>query len=272
MKMAETIDVRILGCGSSGGVPRIDGDWGACDPLEPKNHRTRCSILVTGRRADSDAATQILIDTSPDMRAQLLAANVARLDAVIYTHDHADQCHGIDDLRVLAYGMKRLMPVHMDQRTYDSLGVRFRYCFEGRGLYPPILDAMIDLKPLRPITIDGPGGAIEFLPVDQEHGRIRSLGFRFGRFAYCNDVNILPEESLKAVEGVETFIVDVLRYKPHQSHAHLGLALEWIERVKPRDAVLTNLHIDMDYRTLLAELPEGVRPAFDGMTLSKPAD
>ena len=271
MKLAERIDVRILGCGSSGGVPRIDGNWGDCDPTEEKNKRSRCSILVTGRRSGSDESTQVLIDTSPDMRAQLLSAGVNRLDAVLYTHDHADQCHGIDDLRALAYGMRRLIPVYCDQHTYKSLSKRFGYCFEGKGFYPPILDARVELTPLETTVIDGPGGAISFLAVDQVHGEIHSLGFRFGRYGYCNDVNILPDESLSAMKGVDAFIVDALRYSPHVSHAHLELALEWIKIVGAKHSVLTNLHIDMDYRTLEAELPRGVVPAYDGLSLSYPA-
>ncbi|MBB36834.1 MAG: phosphoribosyl 1,2-cyclic phosphodiesterase [Hirschia sp.] len=268
MKQADTIEVRILGCGSSGGVPRLDGDWGDCDPYEAKNHRSRCSILVTGRSSGTDAVTRVLIDTSPDLRAQFLSSGASHLDAVLFTHDHADQCHGIDDLRALAYRMKKLIPVYLDAPTHQSLTHRFAYCFEGRGGYPPILDARLALEPLEPITVEGAGGAIEFLPVDQEHGRIRSLGFRFGSFGYCNDVNILPEESLEALRGVDVFIVDALRYTPHPSHAHLELALEWIRRINPRQAYLTNLHIDMDYRTLLNELPSNVIPAFDGLTLT----
>ena len=214
MKQCDTIRVRILGCGSSGGVPRVDGDWGACDPLEAKNHRTRCSILITGTRPGCDNETQFLVDSSPDFRRQFLESGAKHLDAVIFTHDHADQCHGIDDLRVLAYGMRRRMPVYMNLETYKTLSNRFAYCFEGKGDYPAILDAHIELEPLVPKDIPGAAGSMTFLPVDQEHGRIRSLGFRFGSFAYCNDVNVLPDESIEALKGVETLIVDALRYTP----------------------------------------------------------
>lgn len=262
------LQVRILGCGSSGGVPRINGDWGDCDPREPKNKRSRCSILVRQWSDDVSEPTQVLVDTSPDMREQLLSANVKSLDAVIYTHDHADQSHGIDDLRALAYTNKKRVPIYMDEPTRNTLVSKFRYCFEGSGDYPPILDKQPDIKISEPVVIDGSGGKVEFLPLDQDHGRIRSLGFRIGPIAYCNDTVGLPEDTLTALEGVDTLIVDALRYTAHPSHAHLDLALSWIERIKPKLAVLTNLHIDMDYKRLRDELPSHIVPAYDGMELA----
>lgn len=263
------LTVRVLGCGSSGGVPRLNGDWGVCNPANPKNRRTRCSILVKWREKGRNDPTQVLVDTSPDMREQLLAARVNRLDAVLYTHDHADQAHGIDDLRVLAYTARRRMPVHMDTATFETLNTRFGYCFESVGGYPAILEPIIDLAPLETVTIDGPGGAVDFLCLDQDHGRgVHSIGFLFKGLAYCNDVVALPEETLGALEGAEVMIVDALRYNKHPTHAHLDLALEWIDRVKPKRAFLTNLHIDMDYDALMRKLPDHVLPAHDGLEIS----
>ena len=280
--MTETLRVTILGSGSSGGVPRFGGpdgagDWGACDPAEPKNRRTRCSILVQRAHEDHgyqhDQVTSVLVDTSPDMRAQLLAARCSRLDAVLYTHDHADQSHGLDDLRVFALQMRRRIPVYIDDDTGGRLIERFSYCFvqPPGSYYPPILDK-IDMPPCgEGFRVAGPSGAIPAAAFLQYHGGVNSLGFRFGGpdggVAYSSDVVGLPEESFAALEGVDTWIVDALQYKPHATHAHLELALEWIARVKPRRAILTNLHIHMDYQTLKRELPPNVEPAFDGMAL-----
>lgn len=262
------ISLTILGCGSSGGVPRIGGDWGVCDPNNSKNRRTRCCVLVEYREYGTDDPTIVLVDTSPDLREQLLAVDLKRLDAVLYTHYHADQCHGIDDLRAIAYMSRKRIPVHMDEPTYKALTERFGYCFEGKGGYPAILDGRNDLRVGERFSVDGPGGRLEALPMDQDHGGIRSLGFRFGPIAYCNDVVQLPEETLQAIEGVETLIVDALRYDPHPSHAHLAQSLEWIERTKPKQAILTNLHVDMDYQTLVGELPGHVIPAHDGLRIN----
>jgi phosphoribosyl 1,2-cyclic phosphate phosphodiesterase len=262
------LTARILGCGSSGGVPRIGGDWGVCDPSEPRNRRSRCSLLLTVTAERAGQATRVLIDTSPDMRDQLLAARVEHLDAVLMSHEHADQCHGIDDLRALVLRQRRRMPVHMDQRTADILMKRFDYCFVGVGGYPAILDALIDLVPGQAITVEGQAGPLTILPLDQDHGgATRSLGFRIGNFAYCNDVVRLPEETMERLGGLDVLIVDALRYTPHPTHANLEQALARISRLKPVHAILTNLHVDMDYRRLLAELPLGVVPAYDGMEL-----
>jgi phosphoribosyl 1,2-cyclic phosphate phosphodiesterase len=261
------LEVRILGCGSSGGVPRIGNDWGVCDPSEPRNRRSRCSILVRSWRPGASQPTLVLIDTAPDMRDQLLAARIDRLDAVLLTHEHADQCHGIDDLRALVIRHRRRMPVHMGEVTAAILGRRFDYCFDGAGGYPPILDKHVDLAPGQVISIEGPGGPVDILSLAQDHGGIPSLGFRIGTFAYCNDVVRLPEETLERLGGLDTFVVDTLRYKPHPTHASLSEALVWIERLKPRRSVLTNLHVDLDYATLRAELPVGVEPAYDGLEL-----
>jgi len=249
----------ILGCGSSGGVPRIGNHWGACDPDEPKNSRRRCSLLI------EKGKTSVLIDTSPDMRQQLLDAECSRLDSVLYTHDHADQAHGVDDLRMIAYNMFERVNVHMDAATSKTMHERFGYCLEQRegSYYPPILHEHPLPPPGEPFEIEGPGGALTFTPFLQHHGEMDSLGFRCGPLAYSADVVGLPEETFEILEGVNCWIVDALRHKPHVSHAHLDLTLEWLARVKPKLGILTNLHIDMDYRTLERELPEGVIPAHD---------
>ncbi len=261
------LQVRILGCGSSGGVPRIGNDWGVCDPAEPRNRRSRCSILVRSWAPCANQPTLILIDTAPDMRDQLLAARIDRLDAVMLTHEHADQCHGIDDLRALVIRHRKRMPVHMDQATADIIGRRFDYCFDGAGAYPAILDKKVDLEVGQVIRIDGAGGPVDILPLGQDHGSTRSLGFRIGTFAYCNDVVRLPEETLERLGELDTFVVDALRYTAHPTHASVSQALGWIGRIKPRRSVLTNLHVDLDYQKLRAELPAGVEPAYDGLEL-----
>lgn len=258
----------LLGTGSSGGVPRVGNDWGACDPSEPRNRRRRCCALVdVGDLTDPDACTRILIDSSPDLREQLLDLEVGHLDALVYTHDHADQTHGIDDVRALALRMRHTIPTYMDKPTADSLTSRFEYCFEGKGGYPPILDRQPLMRTGETITIEGRGGPVRFLAVEQLHGRIRSLGFKIGNLAYCNDLHDFAPGSLEQIEGVEILIIDALRYQPHPSHAHLERVLGWIERVRPSQAWLTNLHVDMDYRTLCEELPAHIRPAYDGLSI-----
>lgn len=261
------LEVRILGSGSSGGVPRIGNDWGACDPAEPRNRRSRCSILIRSWAPGATEPTLILIDTSPDMRDQLLAARIDRLDAVLITHEHADQCHGIDDLRALVIRHRRRMPVHMDTVTAPIIGERFGYCFNGAGSYPAILEKRVDLEPGQVTRIEGAGGPVDILTLAQDHGGIPSIGFRIGTFAYCNDVVRLPEDTLERLGGLDTFVVDALRYTAHPTHASVSQALAWIDRIKPRRSVLTNLHVDLDYQKLRAELPAGVEPAFDGMEL-----
>ena len=260
-----TLDVTILGCGSSGGVPRLGGPdgagyWGACDPHNPKNRRRRCSILV--RQGDA----RLLVDTSPDLREQLLAARVTALDGVLITHDHADQLHGLDDLRVLYLLNRKRIGLWSDARGLEGVRAKFHYVLQTPhgSEYPPICDAYKIPEPFRPFAIAG----IPVLAFGVGHGRIRSLGYRFGPIAYCPDADALDEAAFAALEGVECWIVDALRYTPHPSHAHVGRTLEWIARVKPKRAILTNMHVDLDYATLAAELPPGVEPAFDGMTIT----
>ncbi len=246
--------VTILGCGTSGGVPRIGNHWGACDPNEPKNRRRRCSILV------EDAGSRVLIDTSPDIREQLLDANVGDLDGVVWTHEHADQCHGIDELRVIAIHNRKRVDVWGDEPTLRVLKQRFDYCFkqlEGSP-YPAILTEHL---------IEGPFkvGNIDFIPFEQDHGSIHSLGFRMGKIGYSNDLVNLDDRGFEILEGVDTWIVDAMRYDPHPTHVNLETALKWIARLKPRRAILTNMHVDLDYQTLIKELPDGIEPAYDGM-------
>lgn len=262
-----TLRVTILGCGSSGGVPRATGDWGVCDPNEPKNRRTRCGLLLQqwrGEAGAAEAATTVLIDTPPELRQQLASAGARRLDAVVISHDHADQTHGFDDVRAFFLERRAPIPVWMDEATRETFMRRFGYAFvTGRG-YPAIARLGGDLSPLVPLRVDGRGGTMELLPLDQDHGFSRSLGFRVGPVAYSNDLVAMPEESFGALENLALWIVDALRDRPHPTHAHVGRTLEWIARVKPKRALLTNMHIDLDYAALQARLPAGVEPAYDG--------
>ncbi len=261
-----SLKVTILGSGTSGGTPRIGNRWGACDPAQPKNRRLRCSLLV--QRETPDGVTTVLIDTSPDLRQQLLDADVSWIDGVLYTHDHADHVHGIDDLRMVAFNGERRVDVYYDAHTGQQLHERFRYCFEtpASGEYPAILRGH-EIKPGEVVKITGAGGTIEALSFRQIHGSGFSLGFRFGALAYSPDVSGLPEESLGLLRDLDVWILDALRYTPHPSHFSLQEALDWIARVKPKRAILTHMHIDLDYATLLRELPPGVEPAYDGMIL-----
>lgn len=258
--------LTILGCGSSGGVPRIGNDWGRCDPQNPKNRRRRCAALV--EKFGSGGVTTVLIDTGPDLREQLLSVRLKALDGVLYTHDHADHTHGIDDLRPLAYAMKRRVPVWFDARTRDSLVTRFAYCFETPpgGSYPPILEAH-DITPPEPVRIEGAGGVIEAIPVPQEHADIQSLGFRIGNFAYSPDISGLPDSSIPLLEGLDLWVVDALRSTPHPSHFSVKDALAWIERLGVKRAILTHLTAELDYEALKRDLPPHVEPAYDGMVV-----
>jgi phosphoribosyl 1,2-cyclic phosphate phosphodiesterase len=258
----------ILGCGSSGGVPRLGdgtGDWGDCDPANPKNRRRRCSLLVTRKAAGG--RTRILIDTTPDMRDQLLDAGVGTLDAVVYTHSHADHMHGIDDLRQVVYNLRHRLPVWADAPTQEALLSRFGYAFvQPQGSpYPPILDLhTID----GPVTITGAGGPVTLTPFRVGHGSMDALGFRIADLAYLPDAVEIPAETWPLLQGLDCWIVDALRRTPHPTHAHLALTLDWIARARPARAILTNMHNDLDYATLVAELPPGIAPAFDGLTLT----
>jgi phosphoribosyl 1,2-cyclic phosphate phosphodiesterase len=268
-RMTSKLRVTILGSGSSGGVPRLGGpdaagDWGTCDPGNPKNRRRRCSILV--RRGE----TAVLVDTSPDLREQLLSARAGRLDAVLLTHSHADQTHGIDDLRPFALTQRRPVNLYGDEETLDLIIGRFGYCFsqpEG-SVYKPIVTAHVIADPFKPFEIAGEGGSIPVRPFWQEHGGTRSLGFRFGKIAYSSDVKELDEDAFAVLEGIECWIVDALQHKPHPTHANVETALKWIARLRPKRAILTNLHTSLDYETLKHELPPGVEPAYDGLEIT----
>jgi phosphoribosyl 1,2-cyclic phosphate phosphodiesterase len=258
----------ILGCGSSGGVPRLGNDWGACDPDNPLNRRRRCSLLV--ERVGAGGTTRVLIDTTPDMRDQLLEARVGTLDAVVYTHSHADHVHGIDDLRQIVFNMRGRLAVWADGPTQDALLSRFGYAFvqPAGSPYPPILDLYsID----GPVTVTGAGGAVCLHPFRADHGAMDALGFRIGNLAYLPDAVGIPEDSWPHLAGLDVWIVDALRRRPHPTHAHLAMTLDWIARAAPARAILTNMHVDLDFATVLAETPPHVTPAHDGMVIDLPA-
>ncbi len=275
--MSDILDVTILGSGSSGGVPRADGFWGACDPDDPRNRRSRCSMMVRRRSDDGpERQTTVVVDASPEFRLQTAAAGVKRLDALLLTHDHADQCHGIDDIRAFFLRQQTRIPCWMDTETRRTMEQRFGYVFAGaHGPYPPIADIHAVPAFGEAWQIDGPSGPVPVTTFDQDHGAVRSLGYRFGSIAYSSDVVDLPEPSFALLEGLDVWIVDALRYMPHPTHAHVDKALAWIDRVKPRRAILTNLHIDLDFSELSGRLPPGVEPAHDGLTfaveLTRPA-
>lgn len=269
-----TYRLTILGCGSSPGVPRINGDWGECDPANPKNRRLRCSALV--QRFGSEGVTSVVIDTSPDFREQMLAARVQWLDGVVYTHAHADHIHGIDDLRQYAIIQRRRIATYADEDTTRRLKEGFGYCFEtpAGSSYPPILEhTQIDRE--RILRIVGAGGVVELLPVAQLHGGISSLGYRIGGdlanltggVAYSPDISGLPQASMAKLADLDCWIVDALQHRRHESHFSLGEAIEWIGRLKPRRGVLTHMHIPLDYEKVRALTPEHVEPAYDGMQI-----
>lgn len=258
------LTATILGSGSSGGVPRIGNDWGQCDPANPRNFRRRCSLLL--ERRGENGRTYVVIDTSPDFREQALNADIPSLDAVWYTHEHADHTHGIDELRGFYLRQRRRIPVWADDETMRILRMRFAYCFETAhgSNYPPVLEANRIVAGAE-LVAEGAGGSIAAQAFRLFHGSIEALGFRIQGLAYTPDLNGVPDESLSALEGLDVWIVDALRRAPHSSHFHLAETLGWIERMKPRRAILTNMHNDMDYATLVNELPPNVEPAYDGL-------
>jgi phosphoribosyl 1,2-cyclic phosphate phosphodiesterase len=262
-----TLTLTILGCGSSAGVPRPALGWGACDPKNPKNRRRRCSLLV--ERTTESGTTRVVIDTSPDLREQLIDTNVDHIDAVFLTHEHADQTHGIDDLRSVVLHQRRRIPVYLNQSTAKHILPRFSYCFVAPpgSDYPPILDSQpIEAGESR--TIAGKGDALALSAFLLQHGNIPALGYRIGDAAYTPDVSDIPPESWAALENLDLWIIDGLRYAGHPSHFSVNDALSWIDRFKPKRAVITNMHSDLDYEVLRLSLPPNVIPAYDGMRLT----
>ncbi len=258
----------ILGCGSSPGVPRINGDWGACDPSNPKNRRSRAALLVEQIGPDGGTTT-VVIDTGPDFREQMIAAKVENIDAVFYSHPHADHIHGIDDLRGYVHYTGKRMPIWADALTMERIREGFRYCMEtpAGSSYPPIVEPMIIDPSLAPVAITGAGGTILLQPLLQHHGSIMSMGFRIGDFAYCSDVSDFPAETVDKLMGLDTLVIDTLQYKFHPSHLSLEQSLGWIARFAPKRSVLTHMHTPLDYETVLHETPEHIQPAYDGMRL-----
>lgn len=262
--MSARLRFTLLGTGSSGGVPRVGNVWGSCDPSNPKNRRRRCALLV--ERFGRNGRTTVLVDTPPDIREQLLDARVDRVDGVLFTHDHADHTHGIDDLRGLYFVTKQRVSIYADAATRATLESRFEYCFRQApgSLYPSILEAN-DIRPPEPVLIDGNGGAIEAIPILQAHGDGASLGFRFGNVAYSPDISDLPPGSVPLLAGLDLWIVDALRPMPHPSHWSVKQSLSWVERLKVKRAILTHMTTELDYEALRRDLPAHVVPGYDGM-------
>ena len=250
--------VTILGCGASGGVPLIINEWGACDPENPKNRRRRASITIEKN------GTTLLVDTSPDLREQCLTASIQKVDAVLYTHDHADHTHGIDDLKPFSYRHKISIPIYANAETIASLKRRFDYAFPAEEMRPDIYRSFLIAN-----IIEGPFqiGNISVVPFIQGHGYSTSIGYRFGNVAYSTDVVNLDEAAFKTLERVDVWIVDCITMEPRATHSHLAQTLEWIKRVKPRQAYLTHMSSLLDYDKLMKELPKGVEPAYDGLVI-----
>ncbi|MEX6507949.1 MBL fold metallo-hydrolase [Jiella sp. M17.18] len=269
--MSDILRLTILGCSSSPGVPRINGDWGACDPANPKNRRRRAAALI--ERIGPGGTTVVSIDCGPDFREQMLSAAVTRLDGVVLTHPHADHIHGLDDLRGYMLAQRERIRVYADAQTYARVFEAFRYCFETPpgSSYPPVVQH-VPIEAGRAFTIDGPGGAVEILPFDQVHGSITSLGLRIGPFAYCSDVSDFPEAAVTAITGARHIVIDALQYREHPSHLSVDQALAWIERLGVERAALTHMHTPLDYEVLRRRLPDHVEPAYDGLVVELPIE
>jgi len=262
-----TIRFTILGCGSSPGVPRIGGDWGNCDPKNPKNRRRRASLLI--EKFGVDGKTVVVVDTGPDFREQMISANIGAADAVIYTHAHADHIHGIDDLRSFVINTRERVQIWADEFTSGRLHEAFGYCFKTpKGSYYPAILEENRITAGKPFKVEGKGGSIEIMPFEQLHGSITSLGFRIGALAYCSDVSGFDERALPHLNDLDVWIIDTLQYKEHPSHLSLGQSLDWIEKIAPKRAILTHMHIPLDYDRVMNETPNHVEPAYDGMQIS----
>lgn len=264
-----TTRFTLLGTASSMGVPRVGPVWGKCDPSNPRNRRRRCALLV--QRGSGNRQTTVLVDTPPEVREQLLDAGVGTLDGVLYTHDHADHTHGIDDLRAVFFNIKRRVPIWADAATRAALEARFEYCFRQQPAsgYPAILEAAT-ITPPSPVRIEGKGGAVEAVPIPLEHGGMPSLGFRFGNVAYSPDVGGIPEGSVPLLQGLDLWIIDALRPMPHPSHFSVQQALDWVARVGARRAILTHMTVELDYETLRRQMPPNVEVGYDGMVVEMP--
>lgn len=254
--------VTVLGCGGSTGVPVIGNDWGDCDPNDPRNARTRASLLIEG------AGTSILIDTSPDIRTQLLREEIGRFDAILFTHHHADHTNGLDDLRPVSWRNRGPVPMYASAETLEDMGKRFPYIFAEQSgaagkLYKPFV-TVNELAPSQQI------GGLQVQAFEQDHHTCTSMGFRIGSFAYSTDVARLDEAAFAALEGLDTWIVDCTRREPHPSHAHMDQTLEWIEQVKPKRAILTHMNFTMNFADIDAETPAHVQPAYDGLSIDVP--
>ncbi|AKK19743.1 MBL fold metallo-hydrolase [Candidatus Liberibacter africanus] len=269
--MSDCYNFTILGCSASPGVPRITGDWGSCDPNNPKNRRTRSSLKVS-RVSERGESTTVIVDTGPDFYTQMLRENVLSIDAVLYTHAHADHIHGIDGLRGYFLKQKRPIDVYASVDCMDRLFESFKYCFQSldNSDYPPITNPIIIEDTLPPICVKGEGGTIEAIPLLQQHGRISSLGFRFGNVAYCTDVSSFPEDSLEKLQNLDFLIIDALKNGLHSSHFSLSESLKKISLINPKNAILTHMHVDLDYDMVLKSTPACVVPAYDGMKFSSP--
>lgn len=264
--MSDILRLTILGCGSSPGVPRITGDWGACDPDEPRNRRRRCSALV--ERIGAGGRTVVVIDCGPDFREQMLGAEVRHIDGIVLTHPHADHIHGLDDVRGFFLESRHRVPVFADQATHLRVLEAFRYCYEtpAGSQYPPIV-RHVPIAAGSIFTVDGAGGPIDILPFDQLHGSITSLGLRIGPLAYCADVSDFPPDAIATIDGAQTIVIDALQHRRHPSHFSLDQAVEWVQRLAIPNAILTHMHTPLDYRQTLASLPDGIVPGYDGLSI-----
>lgn len=264
--MKDRYKFTILGCGSSPGVPRANGDWGVCDPTNPKNFRYRTSLLIE-RIAENGCKTTIVVDTGPDFRSQMINAHIQDITAVIYTHAHADHIHGIDDLRTYVINKKRLMEIYADDATFERLNEAFGYCFAtpAGSKYPPILHRQ-KIVPYEQFTISGQGGDISLLPMLQVHGDIHSLAFRIGNMAYCTDVNKFPEKTITYLENLDVLIIGALQYNTHPSHFSVDQAVEWGKKLRAKRVILTHMHVPLDYNEVMKYTPENVEPAYQGLT------